>query len=169
MTVFLHLMKRLCDRLSHLVMAFNCFLLLSMVVVSGWQVWSRYVLKDPVTWSEQICLLVIVYLVFFGSAMCVRDRYHLQLVFFKNLFPTWCKEWMDILSSVCVGVFGGYLIYAGIQLMKATWHYPLPALPLSTGIVYLPLCGSGLLTCLYSLENILEIGLATQRQLQEQL
>lgn len=155
MGTFQNNFMKLCSRLSKLVVILNAGVLILMIVVAGWQVVSRYVFYDPVTWSEQMCLLLIVYLVFFGGAICVREHHHLELDFFKNQFSFRCKKMLNILACLFTAFFGGYLSYAGYRLMMETWFYPLPALPIPTAVMYFPLVCSGVMIIIFSVESIL--------------
>lgn len=42
------------------------------------QIIWRYVLNDPLSWSVELCLILWLWTVFWGSAFCVRDREHVR-------------------------------------------------------------------------------------------
>ena len=42
------------------------------------QILWRYILNDPLTWSVELCLILWLWTVFWGSAFCVRDKEHVR-------------------------------------------------------------------------------------------
>lgn len=42
------------------------------------QIFSRYVLRAPLGWTVEACLTIWLWLVFWGSAFCLRDRDHIK-------------------------------------------------------------------------------------------
>lgn len=42
------------------------------------QIFSRYVLRSPLGWTVEACLTIWLWLVFWGSAFCLRDKDHIK-------------------------------------------------------------------------------------------
>lgn len=42
------------------------------------QIFSRYVLRAPLGWTVEACLMIWLWLVFWGSAFCLRDEDHIK-------------------------------------------------------------------------------------------
>ena len=43
-------------------------LLLAIVLITLWQVFSRYIMDAPVTWSDEVAQLLLVWATFLGAA-----------------------------------------------------------------------------------------------------
>jgi TRAP-type C4-dicarboxylate transport system permease small subunit len=46
------------------------------------QIVSRYILRDPLGWTLELCLTMWLWVVFWGSAFCLRDREHVKFDIF---------------------------------------------------------------------------------------
>ena len=141
--------------LSRLCLWLSAGGLVLMTVVIGWQVWGRYILNDTPHWSERLSLFLMLYYVMFGAAVGVRERFHLGLVFFKELLPPAIARSVDVLVNLCVGGFGLFMTAYGLQIALSTWSHSIPSLGIPTGISYLPFPIAGVLIILFSLEHIL--------------
>lgn len=83
-----------------------------MVVVSTMQVLMRYVLSMPIKWSNEFCCFMLVYDVFLGAALGLRQAGHVRLEIEKLPLPHWMMSLFHFLSTIAVYVFLIiYLIY----------------------------------------------------------
>ena len=68
------------------------------------QIFSRYVLVNPFSWTLEVCLTLWIWLVFWGCSFIVRDRDH---VTFDVLYQ-WCRlpvrRWMSLLGAAAIVV-----------------------------------------------------------------
>ena len=46
----------------------------AMVILVVWQVFTRYVLKHPSTWSEELVSYLFAWMALFGASLAVSDR-----------------------------------------------------------------------------------------------
>ena len=134
---------------------FSAFGLFVMTVITGWQVFARYVLNDSPHWSEQLSLLLMIYYILFAAAAGVRDRGHLGLTFIQDLVPTGLKRVMIVVVNLVICAFGCTMVYYGAAMAKSTWSHVIPTLGLSTGVSYLPFPLAGFLIVLFSLEHVI--------------
>ncbi len=128
-----------------------------MTFVTGWQVYSRYVLNDSLRWSEQFCLLLMLYFILFAAAAGVRDGSHIGLVIVRESLPGVLKKIVLALTHVIVMVFGAGMVFFGTQMVQSTWSHVIPTLGLPTGLSYLPFPVAGVLFVLFSLEHIFNL------------
>src|SRR5690625_4350266 len=77
--------KRLDDLLGRLLEIIITLCLASVVVITFLQVFFRYVLKYPLTWSQEALMISFVYSILFGAALAVKNDEHLKVDLFENI------------------------------------------------------------------------------------
>jgi len=61
-------------------------LMASMVVIIAAQVWYRFVMNDPLDWSEELGRYLFVWISFMGAAAGIRYQVHLGIDIIENWF-----------------------------------------------------------------------------------
>ncbi|PIE69708.1 MAG: TRAP transporter permease DctQ [Deltaproteobacteria bacterium] len=131
--------------------------LILMTFVTGWQVYSRYVLNDSLRWSEQFCLMLMLYFILFAAAAQVRSGSHIGLVIVRESLPGILKKIVMAITHLIVMAFGAGMFFFGTQMAASTWSHVIPTLGLPTGLSYLPFPVAGALFVLFSLENTIKL------------
>jgi TRAP-type C4-dicarboxylate transport system permease small subunit len=68
------------------------------------QVFTRYVLNDPVTWTLELCSLAYVWVVCFTAGALVREREHIAFdMLYQHVRPT-RRRWLAIATTSIVVV-----------------------------------------------------------------
>ncbi len=80
------------------------------------QIVSRYLLSNPIGWTLELCLVLWVWLVFFGCAFVVRDRDHVRFDILYVAAPVGARRVMGLVGSAAVAV--GLL-----ASLPASWHW----------------------------------------------
>lgn len=135
--------------------------LCTMVLLIFTQVIFRYVLKSPLSWSEELAQYVFSWLIFAGSAVAYRENKHVNVdlvvqslknPFLRKAFT--CLAHLLVLYFLLIVVWYSYPIASQlVRLNKIA--VSMPALKL--GYVYLIIPFSSALSILMVLENILKI------------
>lgn len=107
------------------------FLVISMVIYTGLQVFFRYVLNSPLAWTEELARITLVWLVFWGSAIAVRRKKHLSISFFVDLLPKKIRLYIDLFNQLAMMSFLGIAAYTGYRVMLMTQGIVTPALGIS--------------------------------------
>jgi TRAP-type C4-dicarboxylate transport system permease small subunit len=129
-----------------------------LVVMSAivlWQVFLRYVLNHSNAWTELSAIMLMSWFIFLGSAVGVRENYHLGFDVLLYVLPPGSKKVLRTLSDLVVLGFAFGMIWYGIALMRLQWNEVMPSLGISGAFRYLPLTAGGVLIALFSLERIL--------------
>ena len=62
------------------VSSLACYLLLVVVTaVTGLAVFSRYVLSQPISWTEEIARYILIWLTMIAASVAIRNREHISL------------------------------------------------------------------------------------------
>jgi C4-dicarboxylate transporter DctQ subunit len=79
-------------------------MLATMFITFLLQIFSRYVMVQPFGWTLEFCLVLWVWLVFFGCAFVVRDRDHVTFDVLYLAVPTKVQRVFALISCLAVAV-----------------------------------------------------------------
>ncbi|MEX0317152.1 MAG: TRAP transporter small permease [Ruegeria sp.] len=80
------------------------------------QVVARYMFQTALHWSEEIASISMVWAVYMGAALCVRERFHIRILVGIKALPERAGR---------IVIFGADLIWAlfSIFMIKVSWDY----------------------------------------------
>jgi len=128
--------------------------LVVMTAIVFWQVFLRYVMNHSNAWTELTAIMLMSWFIFLGSAVGVRENYHLGFDVLLYVLPPGSKKILRTISDVVVFAFAFGMIWYGWTLMLLQWNEVMPSLGISGAFRYLPLTAGGVLIALFSLERI---------------
>lgn len=149
-------MKSLLDRLSKLSLFISASCIVAMTAIIAYQVVARYFFNASPAWSERLSLLLLGYLVFFGAAVGVHERFHIRIDAIRNAVPAPLAKAFDITANLAVAVAGIIMVIAGLQLTTTLWAFDIPSLGLPRGLALLPIPIAGALITLFSSAQLFE-------------
>ncbi len=147
-------MKKSLDKVLGTILV---FLMALIVIAILWQVFSRYVMQNPSSVTEEIARYLMIWIGILGAAYASGQQEHLAI----NILPPKLNERnrirlriginiLIILFSLCALIIGGgNLVYISYLLgqTSAALHLPL-------SVVYAVLPISGLLIIIYKLNEV---------------
>lgn len=152
--------KKVLDRVLYWI---TVVLFALLVVVVVWQIFSRQVLHDPSTWTEEGARMTFVWLGLFASAFVFGERGHIAVEFVVRKLPVGGERVVSILVQLVVLAFAVIvLVWGGWRASQNAWLQNLSALPFTLGQMYLALPISGALIAFYSLYYIQAVARNTQ-------
>ncbi len=110
-------MKKLSQRIAALEDWISGILTFAGLMVIVFGVFLRYVLKAPVTWTDEISRFLIIWGVLIGTSVALRENQHIRVEFFYEMVPTWMKRFIDIFANLFGFLFCVYLVYYGSVLI----------------------------------------------------
>ena len=122
---------------------------LTMTVLVFFQVVMRYVFSKPTSWSDEIAVYAMLWSVYLSVSWAVRERAHIRVMNFVNLFPRAIAIALTIFSDFLWFLFGIFLTWQSIVLNQSFWEnrYESPSLGIDQKWPYLCLVfGFGLMT-----------------------
>ncbi len=144
------IVERILDGLAWLCLLIAGLSLITIVVTFGWLVWGRYVMNNTPTWVEQLSLLLISYITFFGAAVGVRRGSHLNIDFVRESFPTVPREIARYLADILVIIFGILMAVEGYGLFTGNLDRNIPMIEVPEAWRFLPLGIAGVLFVLFA-------------------
>ena len=82
-----------------------------MLVVCSMNVFSRYLLKHSVVWSQDVCIICLIYVTFIGSAAAYKRNAHYGMDFLVEHLPIKAQYVLKVLIQVLLTVVFAYLTY----------------------------------------------------------
>ncbi len=130
-------------------------LLLGVMIGSiGLSVFCRYVLQTPLSWTEEVVLLCMVWVCFLGASMATKHKEHIVIDIVLSLVPRRLAKTMEILSLSVVTAVLALLLWQGILLVEVTQDVATTALGIPTMYMYAAVPVSALLMLIHNLRNL---------------
>jgi len=110
--------------------------LVVMVITVFTQVIFRFVLQQPLSWSEEVARYVCVGIIWMGAAAVVREDGHPGMdLLTRSLPPAW-QRGVQLLVNLMVAATFVTVAVTGSQLAYGNMTQPSPAMELPMGIPY---------------------------------
>jgi TRAP-type transport system small permease protein len=113
------------------------------------QVVTRYGFNHPLTWPEELCTLLLVWMTFFGASLLLKKEQHIEIDFFVKLLP---RRAQQVLSLVIYLLMLGFLVivaWGAYQLQFFQSRHYTVALRIPKNYFSLPVLISSIAMCLY--------------------
>ena len=139
--------------------------LLVMVVVAVlvvdvlWQVFTRFILKNPSTWTEELAVFMLIWVSLLGAAVALNRGAHLGIDYFVGKLSRRKRLYTEIFVFLCISTFSlCVMVIGGVDLVGSTLNLQQlsPALGVKVGYVYLAVPVSGFFLVLYSVIGLVE-------------
>jgi TRAP-type C4-dicarboxylate transport system permease small subunit len=145
--------------------------MLAMTLTVIWQVFTRFVMRDPSSWTEELAIFLLIWIGLLGSAVALRRKAHLGIDILVLRFPERWARITAIFVFCCVIFFSmSVLFFGGIRMVTVVLmnNQISPALGIRMGYIYLALPISGFFLTMYAVEFIIdEIKLLSGRGVEE--
>jgi TRAP-type C4-dicarboxylate transport system permease small subunit len=125
------LIEKLCVYLS-------LFLLALITIVVILQVFFRFVIQLPLSWSDELSRYLLIYLACFSSVIAFKKGNHICLDFFSGIYKKYpfLNKIFQITLSVAIVFFSVVMIKSGIVLCKMMAYQYSPSLKISMQYPY---------------------------------
>jgi len=130
-----------------------------LVVDVLWQVFTRFILKNPSTWTEELAVFMLIWVSLLGAAVALNRGAHLGIDYFVGKLSRRKKLYTEIFVFLCISTFSlCVMVIGGIDLVAGTLQLQQesPALQVKVGYVYLAIPISGFFLVLYSVIALVE-------------
>lgn len=145
------------DCVYRLFMEFAKLVLFVIVIIISCQVFSRLVLNSSIQWSEEVALLLMVWMAFISMAIGVERKLHIAITVFFNFLPKKVKAVFEKLNTVAVVFFGFILVFFGIKLTQNGMRSTLPATKWPAGITYMIMPIAGVFILYFALMELFNL------------
>lgn len=131
---------------------------LAMVLLTCWQVFTRYVLKNPSSWSEELVSYLFAWASLFGAALVTGERGHMNIPILIEKLGIGAQKAFAVFAELIAGVFAiVILIFGGVQIYSLAMGQMTSSLGVAVGVFYIMLPVCGVLNICYVILNIVDI------------
>ena len=117
--------------------------MMTLLVFGTWQIFTRWVLGNPSTFTDELLRYVLIIAGFIGSAYCFYRDEHLALTLITDKAKGPFKLCLDIFIEICilffviyVFIFGGFKLANTATNVSSVMHIPMKSLYMVE-----PICG----------------------------
>ena len=131
---------------------------LAMVILTCWQVFTRYILQNPSTWSEELVGYLFAWMSLLGASLVTCERGHMNIPIVGKQFSLPVQKGLNCLGEIIAFLFSAtILVFGGVQITSLAMGQMTSSLGVPIGIFYvvLPLCG--ILNMIYTVFNMIDI------------
>ena len=108
-----------------------------MVAIVSAQVWYRFILNDPLSWSEEAARYLFVWISFMGAAAGVRYQVHLGIDLMEKILPAGSYRLVVIIVNLIIQVFLLMIIYWGFKILGVIQFQESPSMHISMRYPYM--------------------------------
>lgn len=130
------------------------FSILCVVVFAA--VVARYVLQNPLIWSEEVVIYLFTWVVFLGSTILYKDKKHISIGLVTQMLPRTLRNVLDIFGGFLILAFLILLLHQGYILFQMNADIPSITIPVPVGIATVSLPIMALLMIYYNIRHMIE-------------
>jgi TRAP-type C4-dicarboxylate transport system permease small subunit len=151
--------RRLRDEIDSYLRWALVVLMAGMVINVLWQVFTRFILQDPSSYTDELARYMLVWVGLLGAAYVAGQKMHLAIDLISRSCEGKKKLALEIFSDSCILMFSlVVMVIGGIRLVYITLSLEQisAALQIPLGYVYTVLPLSGVLLVFYSTLSLIE-------------
>ena len=131
-----------------------------MALLTGAQVFSRYLLNHSLFWSEEVGRMALVWITFIGGSAAYKRHYHAGVDFLVARLPYAGRRACRAMA-LCLGLlFFSVMVVYGVIFARFVVGQQTPALGIPVALPYLAIPAGGALFFLHGLSELVELILA---------
>lgn len=150
------LIKKVLDRSLELLI----IIVMGVLVIDVlWQVFTRFILKHPSTWTEELATFLLIWAALLGAAVALNRGSHLGIDYFVNKLSIKKKIGTEVFVFLCIAIFSLLvMVIGGMDLVISTLNLGQisPILGIKIGYIYFAVPISGFFMLLYSVIGMIE-------------
>ncbi len=132
--------------------------LLIMFILVVWQVFTRYILNSPSTWSEELVAYLFAWSTLFGASLVVSEKGHMNIPVLVEKREPQIQKVLAIFGELMIMLFSlTVLTMGGIAITKLALSQTTSSLTIAVGYFYIPLPITGIINICYTIMNIKDI------------
>ncbi len=120
-----------------------------MVADVAIQVFFRYVVQDPPTWTEELARFLFAWQIFLAAGLAFGRGAHIVVDVLLTALPNAGQRRLSIFSNTLVLGFLGVLVWQGVNMVRLTSNTVSTAMNLNMGVVYAALPAGAAISAVY--------------------
>jgi TRAP-type C4-dicarboxylate transport system permease small subunit len=135
------------------------FIMGAMTVNVLWQVFTRFILQSPSSYTEELARYMLIWIGILGASYVAGQKMHLAIDLLSTKLNKVNKSYLEIIIQICIFLFSLFvMVVGGVRLVQITLtlNQISAALQIPLGYVYTVVPISGALMMFYSFTFIME-------------
>ena len=147
-------MKKVDEGIFKVLSGICAGLMFSMMTLICIQVFSRYVLRASIPWSEELGRYIFIWMAFLGIVAVYYKGSHVAFDMLPKKLKGMPKKGLNIIIILLTATMAGALFLGGLRMVEIGTLQRSPALSLPMHMVFLVLPTSGALMFYFSLRKL---------------
>lgn len=108
-----------------------------IVAIMFYEVVMRYFFEKPTLWVNEMSLWLGGFVYLLAALYVLQQRGHIRITLLYDMVPRWLQRVFDIISTLCIVIFGAMTIHGGFneavakyarwETFGTAWDPPIPA------------------------------------------
>jgi len=142
------------------VIEYSLVILMALMVFNVlWQVFTRFIMNDPSSFTDELARYLLIWLGLLGAGYVTGQKMHLAIDYLLNKTKPNVKSKLEYVINISIFLFALFaMVIGGINLVSLTLYLEQisAALQIQLGYIYIVLPVSGLLIMFYTGVFIIE-------------
>jgi TRAP-type C4-dicarboxylate transport system permease small subunit len=152
-------MQRITTIISKILGVILIVLMAIMVLDVTWQVFTRFILKNPSSFTEELAGFLLIWIGLLGASYAYYTKAHLGIDVLTYKLTGFKKQVVEILINLIVLAFAFFvMVIGGMRLVNITFTLKQisPALGIAMGYIYLVIPIAGILVIYFAIYFIVQ-------------
>ncbi|MGL4612518.1 MAG: TRAP transporter small permease [Shewanella sp.] len=147
-------MKKIINKIMEVMLGSIFIIMLCMTI---WQIFSRFILNDPSSFTEEILRFSIIWLVILGSSYATLNDLHFGMTLVSNSLTGMKEKITKLFTLVVTLAFNiGIFVVGGYITAENNMGQTSPILELSIGMIYMVFVISGVMSAVIIILKVIE-------------
>lgn len=148
-------LRRIIDKVLSTVFA---LIFAFMVCIGTYQIVTRYFFNSPSTISEELLTYSFTWMALLAAAYVFGRRDHMRMSFLADKVTGGAKLVLEVAIEILIlAIIASVMVFGGFSIMKLTMTQVTASLGIPMGVIYTILPVSGIVICIYSVLNIIDL------------
>ena len=100
----------------------TCLVIISAAVIS--QVAARYIFDVALHWTEETAAIAMVWAVYMGASLCVRERFHIRIMVAVQSLPPRFGTYIVFVADFFWALFCLFMVKVSYDYLYIFWRFP---------------------------------------------
>jgi len=134
-------------------------LLVVMTIIMGVQIFSRFVLKNSLSWSEELVRYLFVWSAFIGVPYCIKRGTSVKVDQFRSMMPVPAQKALLYIDKIIIGILFTIIIIYAFSLVKTSYTRGTtsPAMEIKVWKVQSSILVGAILAFIRNLQNFIKL------------
>ena len=99
----------------------SCLVIIAVSVFA--QVVARYLFETALHWTEEVAAMAMVWAVYMGASLCVRERFHIRIMVAVTALPMQVGRIVIFLADICWAFFCLFMMRVAWDFLAVGWKF----------------------------------------------